>query len=654
MRPYLLPKGGERSTPARNRMSAIGNTGTSAKAILALCLVLFWTSPLAAAAADEPYRVLVLHSFRNSVPVNADWHKGLMRGFASASDLAVEIDTEAPNLVHLSEPGKLDALRNFYRTNYQERKPQLIVSTYTPALQFLLAYGDDLFPGVPVVFVGADQRVVAAHMAPHVTGITGFADIAGTLELALRAQPDTQRVAVIVGSGPVDKVFERDARQALGQFDGQVDFVWLRGLSTDELVDAVGGLPEQTVVLFLVQTEDRSGKPYVPRTLLQAVSPASKGPVFGLWDSLLGHGIIGGRLALIEEDGAQAAQTALRILRGESPATIPIDFRKANPAIIDGREMARWKIDENRLPADVTIVNRPQSAWDQHRTAIMITVSVVALQGLLIAALLCNRRRLKRAQTALSDEYARRAEAETLAGRLRARLARFSKERSLGTMATSISHEINQPLIAIQNYAQAARRRLEGSVDDKSKLIELVAKIEGQAERAGAITQRVRELISKTGPWMLPTPLEGLLEEVTRAIEPEARSRHCHIVRQSAVDAPAVLADALEVQLVLVNLLQNAMRSVCSDERFDRHITIDVRTIDEHEVQVSVTDGGVGVPPDQVEEIFEPLYSGEAGGLGMGLSISRAIIESHGGRLWHEANPAGGAVFRFTLRAAGS
>jgi hypothetical protein len=97
--------------------------------------------------------VLVLHSFRNSVPVNADWHQGLVRGFASSPDVAVEFDTEAPNLAHLSDPEKLDALRSFYHISYQDRKPQLIVSTYTPALRFLLSYGEDLFPGVPIVFV---------------------------------------------------------------------------------------------------------------------------------------------------------------------------------------------------------------------------------------------------------------------------------------------------------------------------------------------------------------------------------------------------------------------------------------------------------------------------------------------------------------------
>lgn len=635
-------------------MRAANKERVCSRVVLALTLMLsFGAAPAAAAsAAEEPYRVLVLHSFRNSVPVNADWHQGLVRGFASSPDVAVEFDTEAPNLAHLSDPEKLDALRSFYRISYQDRKPQLIVSTYTPALRFLLSYGEDLFPGVPIVFVGADHRVVAAQeLPPKVTGITGFADIAGTLDLALHAHPNTQRVAVIVGSGPVDVVFERDAREALSSFDGKVEFVWLQGLPIDELAEAAAGLPGRTVILYLVQTEDRAGKSYVPRTVLQTLSSAAKAPVYGLWDSLLGHGIVGGRMAMIEEDGVQAARIAVRILRGEAPAAIPVDVRKANPAVMDGRELARWNIDEGRLPAAVRIVNRQRSAWDEHRAEIMAAVSVIAVQGLLIAGLVRNRRRLERAQAALKGEYARRADAEALAGRLRGRLARYSRERSLGTMATSISHEINQPLIAIQNYAQAARRRLEGSIDNMPKLIELVGKIEGQAERAGAITQRVRQLVSRTDPQLLPTPLGRLLQTVVQAMEPEAASRGCRVVRAPIEDGPEVLADALEVQLVLVNLLQNAMQSVCSAGPFDRDVIVDVRPISEHEVQISVADRGLGVPPDQAKEIFEPLHSGESGGLGMGLAISRTIVEAHGGRLWHEPNPAGGAIFRFTLRA---
>jgi C4-dicarboxylate-specific signal transduction histidine kinase len=315
--------------------------------------------------------------------------------------------------------------------------------------------------------------------------------------------------------------------------------------------------------------------------------------------------------------------------------------------------LARWNIGQDRLPADAQIRYRQLSVWDEHRAGIITAIVIIVVQGLMIVALMLHRRRLRHAQTALQDEYGRRRQAETIASRLRRRLARFSKERTLGTMATAITHEINQPLIAIQNYAQAAKRRLQTNVDDKLKLIELIAKIEGQAERAGAITQRVRSLFSENEPQLVPTPLRPLLEEVIRMMEPEIANRGCRLACEPAGDLPTVLADALQVHLVLANLLQNSMRSIGSGERYDKRVCVDVRPINDREVQVSVRDWGPGVPPDRVADIFEPLYSGTSGGMGMGLAISEAIIDAHGGRLWYEANPAGGAIFRFTLRMAG-
>jgi C4-dicarboxylate-specific signal transduction histidine kinase len=328
--------------------------------------------------------------------------------------------------------------------------------------------------------------------------------------------------------------------------------------------------------------------------------------------------------------------------------------RLQNPAIFDGVELVRWNIKENRVPAGSQIRHRPVSALDRYRTEILITVAVIFLQTGMIALLMLSRRRLRQAQTALRDEYARRTEVETFAGRLRARLARFSKQHSLGAMATSIAHEINQPLIAIQNYAQAAIRRLQTDSEEKPKLVELLAKIEGQAQRAGAITQRVRTLVNSNEPQLSPTPLSPLIDEVLRMMEPESEARGCRIACEPAADLPPVRADALQVQLVLVNLLNNALRSVSESGESSRLICIDVLPLDDREVQISVTDKGPGVPPERVENIFEPLYSGASAGMGMGLAICRDIIGAHGGRIWYEPNPAGGAVFRFTLQTARS
>jgi signal transduction histidine kinase len=143
-----------------------------------------------------------------------------------------------------------------------------------------------------------------------------------------------------------------------------------------------------------------------------------------------------------------------------------------------------------------------------------------------------------------------------------------------------------------------------------------------------------------------------LFQDVIRMMELESEARGCHIACEPVADLPPVLADALQVQLVLVNLLHNAMDSVCEGPGSEKTVSIHVCELDAREVQVSVLDRGAGVPPEKVADIFEPLYSGKKGGMGMGLAICRDIIDAHGGRIWYDSNPAGGAIFRFTLRKA--
>jgi len=605
--------------------------------------------------------VLVLHSFRSSLPITVDWYSGIVRGFSSEPDLLVEIDSEAPDLVRFenldtagfADKQQLDWLLEFYRKNYQDRKPHLIMPTDVPALRFLLVHGEDLFPGVPIVFVDADREFVAAReLPPNVTGVICFLDINGTLELIQQVHPGTQRVAVIVGSSPADKAMEHVAQQVFESFAGQLEFVWLRGMPVAEVVATLNALPERTVALYLVQYEDRTGKQYVPRSMLQVFAAAAKVPVYGLWDTLLEHGILGGRMATIEEDGYQAAKLAVRILQGEAPADLPVIDRSVNPAIFDGTELARWNIRDRQLPADSQVRHRPPSAWIEHRTEIVFSLTVILVQAALIVALMLNRRKLWHAQDALREENTLRRDAESLAVQLRERLARFSKERSLGAMATSIAHEINQPLIAIQNYAQAIRQRLQSRAVETSKLVELAAKIEGQAERAGAVTQNIRALVNDNEPNLHPVSLCPLFQDVIRMMELESEARGCHIACEPVADLPPVLADALQVQLVLVNLLHNAMDSVCEGPGSEKTVSIHVCELDAREVQVSVLDRGAGVPPEKIADIFEPLYSGKKGGMGMGLAICRDIIDAHGGRIWYDSNPAGGAIFRFTLRKA--
>ena len=271
---------------------------------------------------------------------------------------------------------------------------------------------------------------------------------------------------------------------------------------------------------------------------------------------------------------------------------------------------------------------------------------------LLIGTLLIGRRRLARVQGALTSELALRTKVEKDATMLQTRLMRFARERSLGVMSTTIVHEVSQPLIAIQNYAQAAKRRLLGNSDDKTRILGLLDKIQGQSERAGNITRRVRSLINNKEAEIVPTCLVKLIGEVIPMFQLECETLACRIRYQPDGDRLPVLADALQIQLVLANLLGNALRSIRKRGEGGREIAIDTERLENEEILVSVADQGEGIPPDRVPHIFEPLYSETRSGMGVGLAICLDIMDLHGGRIWHEPNPGGGAIFRFTLRSS--
>jgi signal transduction histidine kinase len=624
----------------------------TARIILTIALMLLCAAAIP--VTDEPYRVLVLHSFRNSLPVNADWYDGLIRGFTADPSVSVEVDTETLDLTRVRDASYLNDLRDIFRRKYTDPSPQLIIPTYTPALRFLLDYGEELFPGVTILFLGADSQFVATRKLPlHVTGITTYPDIAGTLELALAVYPATRQVAIIVGAGLLDQDFERAAREELQPFAGRADFLWLEGMPLDELTAAVRRLPRRSVILYLVDFEDRNGKAYVPASVLRVLSAAAKAPIYGLWDTLLGHGVVGGRMIRIENDGFLAAQMALRILKGEAPAAVPVVDRRQYAAIFDGRELARWNIDEARLPAGSQVLYRQPSLWDEYRTWIMGTVLLIGVQGLWIAALLLNRSRLRRIQASLREENTLRRAAEAASLKQRRKLEQFSKERSLGVMATAIAHEINQPLIAVQNYVLAAKQRLRSGVDQTPKLDELLEKAGQQTGRVGEIIQRIRNLVTSDTPDLQPASLNSIIEQAVRIMASEIENRGCEVQCRATADLPPVLADALQIQLVLVNLLRNALRSVKIREiRDNRIIRIGAHRISDREIQVDVVDRGPGIRPDRAAAIFEPFSTDKGDGMGMGLAICRLIIEAHGGHIGYEPNPTGGAVLSFTLRVA--
>jgi signal transduction histidine kinase len=630
-----------------------GKTRTIAAFImlLALSLASLITSAWANDTEGEAKRVVILNSTDSYLPAFLLLDNAMRKTILAESNIPVELYAEALDLNRFLPSRIENELLALLRKKYQDLKVDVIVADGPIALDFARRHGEIIWPGATIVFNSVPIPLLQKHKPdPDIIGVPLQFDFVKTLDLALRLRPETQQVVVIAGTADPDQKRLSILKNSLERYRKKFDVRYLVGLSLADTITAVRAIPADAIILYVTVFRDGNGAPKVPRHVLTRLAKVSHAPIFGTFDTYLGNGIAAGSIVSFETMGKLTGKLVARVLNGEAPSSIGVQESPETRCIADWQQLQHWGLDENLLPPDCEVRFREITIWDRYHVHFTVALTVILVQSALIIVLMLNRRRLKQTQTAFQDEFDRRNHAETTASRLRGRLVRFSKERSLGTMATTLSHEINQPLIAIQNYAQAAMRRLQSDAYEKPKLLELFSKIEGQAQRAGDITQRVRSLVNSSEPHLTPIPLAPLVEEVVGMMEPECENRGCQIIFTPLGNLPDVLADALQVQLVMVNLMSNAIRSVCATEESSKQIFINKRQINASEVQVSVTDTGGGVPPDRVEDIFESMYSGTGTGMGMGLAICREIIVAHGGRIWYEPNPAGGSIFSFTLR----
>ncbi len=222
-----------------------------------------------------------------------------------------------------------------------------------------------------------------------------------------------------------------------------------------------------------------------------------------------------------------------------------------------------------------------------------------------------------------------------------------SRLTTMGEMASSLAHELNQPLTAISNYSMGAVAMLKSGNVQPERLLEALEKAAQQAERAGKIISRIREFVKRSEPRRQQVPVSRILDNAIGFAEIDARKRQIDIEQHLPDPLPDVMADPILIEQVLLNLLKNGVEAMESSECRVLHVAV----TDQHPlVEIAVIDRGYGLRDP--ERLFEPFYSTKSEGLGMGLNICRTIIESHHGRLWASANPDGGTIFRFTLPCA--
>jgi signal transduction histidine kinase len=512
----------------------------------------------------------------------------------------------------------LSSFRNFLWRKYEHRPPDLVIAYSRYVVEFVERYRGELFPRAPVLFFGVQNDPVPGPI------VTTNGDWSGSLEFALRLQPRTKHVFVIGGASDYDRYYSDFIRTLFRAFEGQVTLTYLIGRPLPELERKVATLPRDSIIYFVVMTEDGAGRRFEAWSGLERIAAAANAPIYAGFDTMLGHGAVGGRVWTTGRVVRPMVAVSVRLLGGEPPESIPPTVIDPFTHQLDWRQVKRWGIDERLAPAGTTILFRQATVWELYAWYIVGALSLVFLQTLLVATLVVQRAKRHRAEVVIRknerDLHASYDRIRQLAGQLisaqeaeRTRIARDLHD-DIGQRVASVSIALSRIQRQIPDVASPARQSLSD--------------LEHQSMQLSA---DLRHLSHELHPGALEHL--GLLEAL--------RERCDDFSHESGVPVQLAVSEAWRDvsdahALCLYRVAQEALRNVATHARA-RNVTVLLDRLDGH-LMMQVTDDGCG---------FDPTAPSRRPGLGL-VSLSERV-RMLGGQLVVTAAPDAGTCIAVKL-----
>jgi ABC-type uncharacterized transport system substrate-binding protein len=354
-------------------------------------------SPVAA-AADAPEKVLIFSSEDPYLPAITVLNQSIRSTLQNASSRHIQFYFESLEDSRIANDKYETELVALLKRKYEGEQFNLIFALSTPALKFLLKHKGDVFSGIPMVFCVLDQHQLdGLDLGTDATGVSGTLEMGPTVDLALSLQPETRRVTVIAGSAPFNKSMMAQAQKELRSFEGRVEISYLTDRTMAEFQRDLASLPPKSIVFYLSLQADSAGTTYSGPEAIRLLAPRSSAPMYGLSQTGIGAGLVGGKLMSFEELGRRAGQIGIRLMAGENPRDIPPQMI-LSVAMFDARELKRWGIKEARLPPGSDVRFREPTFWELYKWRIIVALSVMIVQTALILWLLFTHLRRRRAE----------------------------------------------------------------------------------------------------------------------------------------------------------------------------------------------------------------------------------------------------------------
>ena len=605
------------------------------------------------AAESEPKRVLVIHSFGSVAPPFTTHSIAFETELVEKMGKRVDLDEVSLDMARYADSTLQEALVEYLQKRQSHWQPDLVVPIGSPAGVFVAQYRDRLFPKTPILYTGMDRRRLPPDaLKKNATFIGENFDLPGFVEDILQIAPATKNIAVVIGASQVEQYWAAAFRKEFETYANRINFIWLNDLSLDQMLEKTRALPPDSFIFLILLLRDATGVTHNADEALQRIHAVANAPINSIFQHQLGLGIVGGRLYQAELEGIESARIAVRILNGEPASSFQPRIVGPLSPRYDWRELKRWKIKEERLPPGSVVLFREPTVWDNYGGWIIAGVSFCFVQAVLIFGLLANLAKRRLAERSLIASEDRVTLAADEMRRLQDEIAHVGRVSMMGQLASALAHEINQPIGAILRNAEAAELFMQSKTPDLEEIRAILVDIRADDQRAGDVIDRMRALLKRH---VLDTQLLDLAElvgDVAKLAQPDAATRHVKLTVNLPADLPPVRGDRVHLQQVLLNLILNGIDALNRAGPGNRRVTVSARVDAARTVEIAVSDTGRGIAAEKLAHVFDPFFTTKPDGMGMGLPISRTIVESHGGRLWAENNNDTGATFRFTLPQA--
>jgi signal transduction histidine kinase len=594
-------------------------------------------APVAAPALRQRPAVLVIFGDDPSQPWIQPMSDAISRVLYGRGAESPEPYYEYLDAARFPDRAHRDLFRDTIRRKYGDLRFSLIIPVAGVAMGFVNDVRDELWPGVPVLFTRYNANQPLGVPVREHDLVLGFEfSLQAALETIKAVVPGTTHVAVVwdedmAGSGQTTGAASEFRRLDLQAID-------LNGLPLDDLVSRLGRLPEHAVVLLGVSGGQLDSAHWMNPAwpLCEVASRAANRPTFMLGAHFLGCGIVGGLLRDFSSIGRIVGERALSALAGRQLPAEVIPLSEFTEPAFDARQLDRWHIDEDRLPAGSVVRFRQPSLWRDFRLQVFGTVGAIGVLSALVGWLLYERRG--------------RREAERDSRRSLAMAAHAGRAATMSALTGSIGHELSQPLGSIRLNAEAADQLIASNRATPEELRDILRDIGREDERATRIIERLRAMVKKQQDIdKRPLDVCAVVRESLAILAHDASARHVQIDCRLPSTPCLILGDQVLLQQVMINLMLNAFDAMANaDGSAERRILIEA-ALRAAVVDISIRDTGPGVPVELNGRLFEPFVTTKPNGLGLGLSIVSSIVAAHGGTIGSHNAAEGGAVFCVTL-----